>query len=191
MHSSDEDLDLSESTGSSELWLDDSCLEPLASKPGYSVVCNACLKVFGVSPGSNIKANHIQCLDTLVRSAQRGCALCALLLYKIEGNDSSQLRSALLDIRYAVDIHTMMPPGVNFWSNGVLVVVLGIFYSGNYPDSFSMKQKVTCIRSEVSSQFSSNQHNIEPKTSSLANQLLARKWLHQCLSSRRLHRKRS
>lgn len=173
MHSSDEDLDLSESTGSSELWLDDSCLEPLASKPGYSVVCNACLKVFGVSPGSNIKANHIQCLDTLVRSAQRGCALCALILYKIEGNDSSQLRSALLDIRYAVDIHTMMPPGVNFWSNGVLVVVLGIFYS------------------EVSSQFSSNQHNIEPKTSSLANQLLARKWLHQCLSSRRLHRKRS
>ena len=92
--SSDEASDISEATDSSEEWLDELCLEPLASpESGYAKLCNACKRVFCVYPGKYKWANHIQYTDTLVRSAQRGCVLCPLLLYKIEGKDPSYRHS--------------------------------------------------------------------------------------------------
>ena len=99
--SSDKAFDISQKKPDlPKTWLDEMCLEPLASEPGFSRVCNACIRVFRVDPDYNKRANHVQYLDTLVRSAQRGCVLCALILYKIESRDPNYRSSHQANITY-------------------------------------------------------------------------------------------
>lgn len=130
--SSDEALDFSgDDSDSSEAWLDDVCLEPLASEPGFSRLCNACIRVFRVYPRDK-RANHVQYLDTLVRSAQRGCVLCALILHKIERKDPKYHSSRQANITYNVcfpfrddKILAMHWYSNKFWKGCLRMVPLG------------------------------------------------------------------
>ena len=68
-------------------WRDAQCLELVTSTPGFSRVCNACIQLFRENSEHFLQQpleDHIQFLDTLVKSAQRGCLVCALLLNKVE-----------------------------------------------------------------------------------------------------------
>lgn len=68
------------------MWQDDICLEPLTSVPGFSELCNACIRVFRDS-WRDQWTPHLRYLNTLTTSARRGCRLCALLLDKIQEQD--------------------------------------------------------------------------------------------------------
>ena len=68
-------------------WRDAQCLEPVTPTPGFSRICNARIQLFRENSEHFLQQpleNHIQFLDTLVKSAQRGCLVCALLLNKVE-----------------------------------------------------------------------------------------------------------
>ena len=76
-------------------WLDDLCMEPITPVPGFSKLCNACIKVFrGDIPWrpddteQTLYVRHIRCFEVLKISAQRGCRLCALLLTSIQNRAS-------------------------------------------------------------------------------------------------------
>ena len=63
------------------------CLTPVTPTPGFSRICNACVRLVRENSEHFLQRpleNHIQFLDTLVKSAQRGCLVCALPLNKIE-----------------------------------------------------------------------------------------------------------
>lgn len=111
---------------SSELWFDDACLGPMTAEPGYSKLCNACIRVFSFLSGHGNWVNHIKFFDTLKQSARRGCVLCALMLYKIEGTDPSRYPSPHQDIKYGISF----PPGdddelgVTLWCSGTAVQLL-------------------------------------------------------------------
>lgn len=136
----DEPFDISEEDSDfSEPWLDELCLEPLTSEPGFSRLCNACTRVFRVYP-HNKRANHIQYLDTLGWSAQRGCVLCALIFYRIEGKNPSKYPSPQLNIRYEVGFPFAVKTelGVSVFGSGIWEKFL-MLPLGNYLDSFSCK----------------------------------------------------
>lgn len=168
---------------SSETWLDELCLEPLlAPEPGFSQLCNACTLVWCVHPGDG-SANHIQYLDTLIRSAQRGCVLCALILYRTEGDDPSHRPSRRLNMRYKVGFpfgdSTLL--GVTLTSDKTYVELL-MLPLGTDLDFFSWEHTLRSVLLGTHSRYLSTYHDVVPSTSSLENQVLARKLLHKCLS---------
>ncbi len=146
MDSSDEAPNMLTAADSSEEWLDGICLEPLVSpEPGYARLCNACKRVFCVHPGDE-SANHIQNLDTLEWSAQRGCVLCALILYKIEWKDPSYRQSPRQNIGYKVgfpfrdETELVVTFSCYRFTTGVLMLPLG-----NYVDPIWRKYALTCV----------------------------------------------
>lgn len=185
VRSSDQVLNFSEKlSASSDAWLDEMCLEPLvAPEPGFSKLCNACKRVFCVHPG-NERANHIKYLDTLVRSAPRGCVLCAMILNRIQGETTSRRLSPQLNLRYEVGYGNGYPKnlGVTLTGDGAYVD-LRMLPSGNHLDSFLCEHYLIYFLLGTNSQFLSSDHHVVPSTSSLENQSLARKWLDQCFSS--------
>ena len=171
-------------SNSSEDWLDEMCLEPLvAPESGFSKLCNACKRVFSVHPG-NERANHIKTLDTLVRSAPRGCVLCVILLHRIEGTFTDHRPPHQLNLRYEVGYGNGYPKnlGVTLTGDGIYVD-LRMLPSGAHLDFFPCEHTLRFIILGTHSQYLSSHHQVVPSTSSLENQSLARKWVHQCLSS--------
>ena len=68
-------------------WQDDICLEPITPVPGFSKLCNACIKLFRDNTPTwqqNTYVLHIRYSEVLEKSARRGCRLCALLLEDIQ-----------------------------------------------------------------------------------------------------------
>ena len=59
-------------------WQDELCLQPLKSYPGFSQLCNLCIRVFLEREKDKSKA-HVELLSTLEESAKRGCRLCNLI----------------------------------------------------------------------------------------------------------------
>ena len=155
----------------------------MAPEPGFSKLCNACKRVFSVHPG-NERANHIKNLDTLVRSAPRGCVLCAMLLYRIERNFANHCSSPQLSLRYELGSGNGDPKnlGVTLTGDGTYVD-LRMFPSGTHLHFFSCEHTLRFVLLGTHSQYLSSYHHVVPSTSSLENQSLARKWLHECLSS--------
>lgn len=82
------------------MWQDDICLEPLTSVPGFSELCNACIKVFR-DGWRDQWTPHLRYLNTLTTSSRRGCRLCALLLDKIHEQDD--------------DFSVMCDANIGFW----------------------------------------------------------------------------
>ena len=145
---SDEAPDISDKPDSSDEWLDGICREPLVSpEPGFARLCNACKRVFCVHPGDKA-AKHIQYLDTLEWSSQRGCALCALIVYKIEGKSPNYRHSPWLNIRYEVGFPfgTETELGVTFSCHHITVLVEVLMLPlGNYIDTYWRKYTLTCV----------------------------------------------
>ena len=75
-------MEASASNGSQipkSLSLDKLCLQLMKSYPGFSPLCNLCIKVFrGRTEYGEYKA-HLELLSTLEESAKRGCRLCNLI----------------------------------------------------------------------------------------------------------------
>lgn len=136
--SSDEDGDFPNASDSavvcdsSEPWFDDICLGPMTAEPGYSKLCNACIRVFSFLPGHGKWANHIKSFGTLKQSAQRGCVLCALMLYKIDGTDPSRHPSPHQDIKYGASFPFRDDDelGVTLWYPGTAVQLLLLSFGG-------------------------------------------------------------
>ena len=124
----------SDEASDSEAWLDEMCLEPLVSEIGYSTLCNACKRVFWVLPGEK-GAKHIQYLDTLVRSAQRGCVLCSLVKYQIDDMDPSHHLLPQIEIRYEMSfpVGDNERFGVRLVSNYNILELL-MLPLGDFPD---------------------------------------------------------
>lgn len=125
-----------EASDYSDAWLDEISLEPLVSEPGFSSLCNACRRIFCFHPGDE-SANHIQYLDTLVRSAQRGCVLCAKILYRIEAKKIDHHPSPQLNIRYQVGwpFGDGTKLGVSLFCDGIWIPLM-MLPLGNHLDSF-------------------------------------------------------
>ena len=74
------------------MWQDDLCLEPITPVPGFSKLCNACIKIFRYDTRQGnpedkdqvAHVRHIRYSEVLELSARRGCRLCALVLTDIQ-----------------------------------------------------------------------------------------------------------
>ena len=74
------------------MWQDDLCMEPIRPVPGFSKLCNACIKIFRYDTGQGnpgdkediTRVRHIRYSEVLSLSGSRGCRLCALLLTDIQ-----------------------------------------------------------------------------------------------------------
>ena len=75
------DMEASFSDGSeinNNIQPDELCLQPLKSYPGFSQLCNLCIKIFRERQKGESKP-HVDHLSTLEESAKRGCRLCNLI----------------------------------------------------------------------------------------------------------------
>ena len=75
-------MEASASNGSQipkSLSLDELYLQPMKSYPGFSPLCNLCIKVFRGRTEYGEYKPHVEFLSTLEESAKRGCRLCNLI----------------------------------------------------------------------------------------------------------------
>ena len=79
-------------------WQDDLCMEPITPVPGFSKLCNACIKIFRDSwEGDKAHVRHIRYSAVLASSTLRGCRLCSLLLTDIQKR-ASCLQGAMTSV---------------------------------------------------------------------------------------------
>ncbi|KAM0801613.1 heterokaryon incompatibility protein-domain-containing protein [Usnea florida] len=146
-------------------WQDDLCMEPITPVPGFSELCNACIKIFRDYPiGPSGKrwigdVRHIRYSAVLASSARRGCRLCALLLTDIQKR-ASCLQIAMKSI---IDLH---------FSTCVGGVPFELSFSGTELSSWRFTLSMYPVKGQVSA-----------RNNLMSNQSLAKRWFLSCTTT--------